>query len=1271
MRTHYCISCGEPFETADPKMVLCPACGGEPGGTTPEAPDVTQAASSPLAPLPGGEESQAVFAWQEGDVILDTYEVKHIFDQGAMGLVYRVHHRGWNIDLAMKSPRAEIIAKYGEEDFIREANAWVELGLHPHIVSCYYVRKIDELPRVFAEFVEGGSLKDWIEDQHLYEGGKAQALERILDVAIQFAWGLVYAHERGLVHQDVKPANVLMMPEGIAKVSDFGLAKARAVEGEGIGASQDRRGGLVPVSANLPGGSIQVSFGGMTPAYCSPEQARREAVSRKTDIWSWGLSVLEMFVGEVTWYSGQAAGEVLEGYLEMGAEGEAIPPMPPELVALLRQCFRQNPEDRPADMLEIAGRLQAIYQEETGQAYPREMPKAAELRADGLNNKALSLLDLGQPEKARAAWEEALKLEPHHLEAIYNLGLIHWRSAQITDEALLERLREAGSSHPGDWMPAYLQALVHLERGDRMSAGEALKSLQEQDAERQEVQAASMLADSPNANPYRLVRTFEGHEDGVSSVCLSADGRFALSGSGGDHTLKLWEVESGHCLRTFEGHKSVVISVCLSANGRHALSGSGDNTLKLWEVASGHCLRTFDGHTRCVNSVCLSADGRYALSGSTDKTLKLWEVASNSCLRTFEGHKHSVLSVCLSADGRYALSGSLDKTLKLWEVASGRCLRTFEGHEDGVSSVCLSADGRYALSGSRDKTLKLWEVETGRCLRTFEGHTSRVESVCLSADGRHALSGGVDSTLRLWDVASGSCLRTFEGHTDRVTSVCLSADGRYALSGSRDNTLKLWEIDRVVTAPAASFMLSQVQQVQEALTRQQAFDRSLLQAQQLLAQGNSVEAARQVRQARAQPGFLLDPQALQLWQQLYMRLPHAAFRQGWKLQEFLGHQAGVNSVCLSADGRYALSGSSDKTLKLWEVETGRCLRTFEGHKYGVSSVCLSADGRYALSGISYSMNNTLRLWEVATGRGLRIIEGHNDGVESVCLSTDGRYALSGSLDKTLKLWEVASGRCLRTFEGHTKVVTSVCLSPDVRYALSGSWDQTLKLWEVETGRCLRTFEGHTDDVNSVCLSANGRHALSGSRDKTLKLWEVESGRCLRTFEGHTSHVNSVCLGSDGRYALWGGGDQWKGELILWEVATGRCLRTFEGHTKEVNSVYLSADGRYALSGSDDKTIILWALDWELEDKEPTDWNKGARPYLETFLTLHTPYARKIPADRVPTKHEIRLALTRRGAPTWTEEDFQHLLYTLGCAGYGWLKPEGVRRELERMAKERG
>ncbi|MBT9310638.1 NB-ARC domain-containing protein [Leptothoe kymatousa] len=190
---------------------------------------------------------------------------------------------------------------------------------------------------------------------------------------------------------------------------------------------------------------------------------------------------------------------------------------------------------------------------------------------------------------------------------------------------------------------------------------------------------------------------------------------------------------------------------------------------------------------------------------------------------------------------------------------------------------------------------------------------------------------------------------------------------------------------------------------------------------------------------------------------------------------------------------------------------GALLRTFEGHSGEVMSVALSEDGRHALSG---SYDKTMKLWDVTTGEALRTFEGHSGGVRSVALSEDGRHALSGSEDKTMKLWDVTTGEALRTFEGHSGWVRSVALSEDGRHALSGSSDNTMKLWDVTTGEALRTFEGHSGWVGSVALSEDGRHALSGSSDNTIKLWDLTTDNCLATFCG--DHSFYACdLSADG------------------------------------------------------------------------------------------------------------------------------------------------------------
>ena len=276
-----------------------------------------------------------------------------------------------------------------------------------------------------------------------------------------------------------------------------------------------------------------------------------------------------------------------------------------------------------------------------------------------------------------------------------------------------------------------------------------------------------------------------------------------------------------------------------------------------------------------------------------------------------------------------------------------------------------------------------------------------------------------------------------------------------------------------------------------------------------------------------------------------------------------------NSVQCSLDGKRALSCSYDNTVRLWDVESGRCLRVLQGHRSWAWSFAWSSDGKRALSG---SDDNTVRLWDVEGGRCLRKLEGHTSSVMCLAWSPDGKKVLSGSYDKTIRMWDVESEQCLRVFRGHKSWVMSVTWSSDGKQVLSGSSDGTVRLWDAVGGRCERVLEGHTASVKSLALSADGKHFLSGSDDKTIRLWDVESGRCLRVFEGHTSWVMNVLWDADGKRALSCSDDKM---VRLWDVEGGQCLRVLEGHTASVINAAWSPDGKRAISIATNGVMRAW------------------------------------------------------------------------------------------------
>jgi hypothetical protein len=295
-------------------------------------------------------------------------------------------------------------------------------------------------------------------------------------------------------------------------------------------------------------------------------------------------------------------------------------------------------------------------------------------------------------------------------------------------------------------------------------------------------------------------------------------------------------------------------------------------------------------------------------------------------------------------------------------------------------------------------------------------------------------------------------------------------------------------------------------------------------------------------------------------------------------QPFTGHTAAVLCIAFSRDGKRALSGSEDRSVRLWDVESGKEIRRFEGHTSAVSAVAF-VGANTVLSG---GHDRTLRLWDVETGKELLRLVGHTDKVTSVDVHGTNR-AVSGSQDRTLRCWDIDSGKELSCLSGHTGWVNSVAFDESGQRVLSGSHDGTVRIWQVESGKQLRLLEGHTRAVHSVAWSSRGTTIASGGNDRTIRLWKLDGDTTgQRILEGHQNAVIRVAFVEEAPFdkVLSGSSQYQKVDPFLrrWQIADGKPLAAFGGGDERVSCVAFSRDGRRALTDGPNYTLRLWKLD---------------------------------------------------------------------------------------------
>ncbi|MGE2714805.1 hypothetical protein ACQI4L_12155 [Mycolicibacterium litorale] len=456
-------------------------------------------------------------------------------------------------------------------------------------------------------------------------------------------------------------------------------------------------------------------------------------------------------------------------------------------------------------------------------------------------------------------------------------------------------------------------------------------------------------------------------------------------------------------------------------------------------------------------------------------------------------------------------------------------LKVMNGHDGIVNSIEFSPDGALVASSGDDHTVRLWNVATGQQHGApMRGHDDMVEFVAFSPDGERLASASDDGTVRLWETDSGRSLgEPMKSHDGTVWAVAFSPDGTRLASAGDDGTVRFWD--------TADFRQTGVIRNNEKMP--------------ILGVAFSPDGER-----LATAGMGTDP----------VRLWDAA--SGQQLRAFQGHMSAAMHVVFSPDGQRLASSGWDKTVRLWEANTGRSIdEPLAGHGAAVGSVAFSPDGQRLASA---SWDNTVRVWGSNTGAPAgQPLVGHTSAVTSVAFSPDGHRLATSSWDGTVRVWS-ADAVALR---GHTNDVDTVAFSPDERRLLSASSDGAVRLWDPLTDQPVGEPIG--DRVSEFAFSRDGRRLAVSRTDGTVQLWNPDTGQPLGApLATHADSGTDIVLSRDARRFASIGRDN---TVRIWDAVTRKPVGEPLAHTEELFGVLFSPDGDRLATDSGDHTERLW------------------------------------------------------------------------------------------------
>jgi WD40 repeat protein/serine/threonine protein kinase len=1057
---------------------------------------------------PGGEAVDGSIAYpiaERPGTVIGPYKLLQQIGEGGMGVVFMAEQSPplqRTVALKIIKPgmdTRQVIARFDAE---RQAVAMMD---HPNIAKVLDAGTTDSgRPYFVMELVKGVPITKYCDEKQL-------TLRARLELFTQVCQAVQHAHQKGLIHRDIKPTNILVAEyddHAMPKVIDFGVAKATAHK--------------------LTERTMFTEFGQMvgTVEYMSPEQAKFNQldIDTRSDIYSLGVLLYELLTGSTPFARRRLQDAAFDEMLRIIREEE--PPKPSSRLSTSAELhsIAANRGFEPKKLGGVVkGELDWVVMKALDKDRNRRYETANDFAADiqrYLTDDAVqacppsAMYRFGKfARRNKAAFVMTTIVGSTLLLAVAGLAvstILIARQQQATETALhAETLATATlqKTLERERLDSYFHRIVLAHRELSVdNLGRALQLLGEcpEDLREWEWYYLKRLC---RVEPVILRATTD-----VRSAAFLSNGK-QLAAACGDGTVKVLEATTGKVVRTLRGHDSQIFSLAVSPDSQHLVSASTDKTVQLWDLTTGREVFQFPGHlgeyAGMSYAAAFSPDGRHLVSGAEDGFATVWDVIDGSeVYRLPEKHENTATCVAFSPDGKLLATGSWSGVVRLWDARTGQLLHQIAGHTLRISALAFRHDSQGLATAGFDRTVKVWDAATGRLLNTLRGHTGVISGLAFSNGGRRLFSaGGEDKTVKVWDLRTNQEVLNLRAHTRFCHCLAASPDGNRLASASSDGTIRIWDATPVKNDEGPESVACE--HGDEVWSVQFSPDGRYLAS---ASWGDRTARIWDARTGAHQRDVKLPASVSNLFHVTFSpdskRLAAAAVSRDWEAVvyvwetstggNFVGEIRERGSVPFIAtfdpSGQYLIREGPGHTVQVRDAQTGKEVGILGRHTMQIWCATFSPDAQKLATA---SSDGTIKVWgwdpaRIGTDRQPQFTRDvHADGYGNrVAFSSDSGRLASGGDGYTVNIWDARSGELQHTLRAHTGDVLAVAFSRDSRWLATAGADTTVRIWDTRSWKLAHTLRGHTGLVMSLAFSPDSQRLASGGRDRTMRVWDT-------------------------------------------------------------------------------------------------------------------------------------------------------------------------------------